>query len=174
MTALVLVGAGLFVLFVWQPCLLRQIVAPPIIDRGYHTSKQWTQRRDRYWAEHPRARCCVTFRRESRSFTVLSFERGVVLWKPVLFKTRVGKLALHEAVYPSSRRSHISDFWLFPMTPEAHRKLHQFDRALWPALTLGLWKDRRNRLLWLSTLLYVYGRYALVVLVAVVWWKVTH
>lgn len=173
MTVLILIGIALLALFVWQPIILRTIIWPPHVDAGYHNSDQWLKRRRQWWVDHWNARCRVTFARAESTLTIIGFERSSLIgWKPVLMKRRIKKLHLHEWVYPPNRRWRTPDCFLTPMTPTAHRKLHRFDRWLWPTLTLGLWRDKHNRLLWLSSFLYIYGRYALVAVPVLIWLKV--
>jgi hypothetical protein len=175
MTALVVVGIVLAVLTVWQPLLLIQLLMPPRVDAGYHNSDQWLERRAQWWRDHPKARCRVSFLRAESTLTILGLERGGLLgWKPVVMQRRTKKLHLHEWLYPPSRRWRTPDWALTPLTPTAHRRLHKFDRWLWHTVTLGLWRDKRNRLLPVSSFLFIYGRYALPI---IAWWgymKVVH
>lgn len=140
--------------------LLRTILWPPVIDQqGYHTSDQWAERRRQYWKDHPKARCRVSFVKAEKTVIVLGFRRAGFFWRPVVMRTETARLHLHELIYPPHGRYHVPSMWLMPLAPSVHTRLHRFDRWLFP------W-DHRNRLLWLSTLLYVYGRYLPVLAIA--------
>lgn len=140
--------------------LLQTILWPPIVEGGHHVSDRWKRVRNDYFDRHPHARCRVCGCQGEKTWHLFSVQRRGWSWRIIAARSTVKKLHLHELSYVYVRNHRpVPDRWLMPLCPTHHTKLHRFDKRLFP------W-DRRNRLLWLTTVLYVYvrwwGLYALV------------
>ena len=176
------IGAVLLVHLLWRwrevivgklPLLLQQILFPPIIDAGHHTTKRWHTVRDTR-LKHSSGRCCICGALGEKTWHLFSIRRRGWRWEVIAARSTSRKPPVHEVLYSWVRKSgQPPKRWLWVMCPTHHAALHAFDKWLFGWWTNG---EPRNRFLWLSSLLYRFGWYVaysvplLALAVGALWW----
>lgn len=174
--AFVAVCAVVAVVVLWllasHSLLLQQIIWPPLIDGGHYQSKRWKTVRDTRLKQSRHGRCIICGCQGEKTWHLFSVQRRGWGWRIISLRSTARALQVHELVYAYTRHSgSVPKRYLWLMCPTHHAALHNLDKAL-----MG-W-DRRNRLLWLTSLVYRsawYGAYGVVlsavVLVALLIWR---
>jgi hypothetical protein len=140
----------------WWLCsrslLLQQIFWPPIVEGGHHTSKRWSKvKSDRL--RNSNGRCAICGCRGDRTWHLFSIERKGWRFRIIAARATSRKPPVHELLYAWLRSNGpVPKRWLWILCTTHHNALHRFDKWLLP------W-DRRNRWLWLTSLLYLGGWY---------------
>lgn len=169
--ALCVLGAvALLWLLARNSLLLQQIVWPPIIEGGHHTSKRWkTVSADRL--KHSSGRCVICGCHGDKTWHLFSIERKGWGWRIIALRSTGKKPPIHETIYAWVRTNRpVPKRYLWVMCPTHHQKLHRFDKWLLP------W-DRRNRFLWVTSLMFRSYWYALYLCVlgglgfTGLWWR---
>jgi len=134
--------------------LLQQILWPPIIEGGHHTSKRYKAVVDNH-RKRTSGRCVICGCHGDRTWHLFSIERRGWGFRIIAGRSTARKNAVHELLYSWVRSDgRVPRRWLKNMCTTHHTALHRFDKRLFP-------NDQRNRWLWLSSLLYIGGWWAL-------------
>lgn len=152
-----LTAVGVSVL--WWLCshslLLQQVIWPPIIEGGHHTSKRWTAEKNARYKTNPHSRCVICGCQGEKTWHLFSVRRKGWRWQIIAARSTSKALHLHETLYSYVRgKTHLPRRYGWMMCPTHHSALHAFDKWLLP------W-DRRNRFLWFTSLVYLAGWYLL-------------
>lgn len=155
-TVVALCALGVVALL-WLLCrnslLLQQIVWPPIIEGGHHTSKRWKTVADTH-RKRTSGRCVICGCHGDRTWHLFSVERKGWGFRIISLRSTARKNPVHELIYSWIRtEGRVPRRWLKNMCTTHHTALHRFDKRLFP-------NDQRNRWLWLSSWLYFAGWYA--------------
>lgn len=152
-----LCGLGAVALL-WLLCrnslLLQQIVWPPIIEGGHHTSKRWKEVRDAR-LKRSSGRCVICGAKGEKTWHLFSVQRRGWGWRIIAARSTSRKPPVHETLYAWVRNnSPVPKRYLWIMCPTHHNALHAFDKWLVP------W-DKRNRLLPFTSVMYRGGWYSI-------------